>query len=438
MRAHLSLTLVKIRIMSGTSKTKAIHLVPMSELTLERTLPVDWRKASLVGRVMLPGVGPSVVIVDPNGDLLDVSHIFATTRDLFESESPAEAVRIAAFRGKKIGNASEIIANSSLRRADQPYLLSPLDFQEIEAAGVTFVESLVERMVEEAAMKEVPRDSDGGLNQTKLNEVRRKIRGEVEEIVGDADFSKIQPGSKAALEILRRMKELGMSTIYPQVGLGEEGEIFSKASPATSVGHGAQAGYSAGVSPWVNPEPEIVLIANSKGRIVGATNGNDVNDRGKEGKSSLLLHRAKVKKGSTVVGPFIRVFDEGFSLDSLRDTEVRLEVWRVDGSLKFEGSNKMGKISRKPEDIVAAAMDEEREHNDGVAVFLGTMTVPLKDDTGSVFTHEEGDIVRIGSPQLGYLTNVMLPANKVQGLEKGALDLARNLASRSLLVSNVS
>jgi fumarylacetoacetate (FAA) hydrolase family protein len=192
------------------------------------------------------------------------------------------------------------------------------------------------------------------------------------------------------------------------------------------------------VSPWVNPEPEIVLIANSKGRIVGATNGNDVNDRGKEGKSSLLLHRAKVKKGSTAVGPFIRVFDEGFSLDSLRDTEVGLEVWRVDGSLKFEGSNKMGKISRRPEDIVAAATDEEREHSDGVAVFLGTMTVPLKDDTGAVFTHEEGDIVRIGSPQLGYLTNVMLPANMVQGLEKGALDLARNLASRGLLVSNAS
>jgi fumarylacetoacetate (FAA) hydrolase family protein len=227
-----------------------------------------------------------------------------------------------------------------------------------------------------------------------------------------------------------------MSTIYPQVGLGAEGEIFSKATQVTSVGHGAQAGYSTGASPWVNPEPEVVLLANSRGKVVGATHGNDVNDRGKEGRSALLLHRAKVKKGSTAIGPFIRVFDEKFNLDSIRDTEVRLEVRRADGSLKFEGANKMGKISRRPEAIVAATTDDEREHPDGVAVFLGTMMVPLKDDKGAEFTHEEGDVVRIGSPQLGYLTNVMLPANNVHGLEQGALDLARNLARRGLLVAH--
>jgi fumarylacetoacetate (FAA) hydrolase family protein len=231
------------------------------------------------------------------------------------------------------------------------------------------------------------------------------------------------------------MKELDMSTIYPQVGLGAEGEIFSKATQVTSVGHGAQAWYSTGASSWVNPEPEVVLVANSEGKIVDATHGNDVNDRGKEGKSALLLHRAKVKKGSTAIGPFIRVFDEKFKLDSIRYTEVKLEVRRADGSLKFEGANNMGKISRKPEAIVAAATDDEREHPDGVAVFLGTMTVPLKDDKGAEFTHEEGDVVRVGSPQLGYLSNVMLPANKVQGLEKGALDLTRNLAARGLLVA---
>lgn len=404
-------------------------VVPADKMTVEHTLPSDWKDATLVGRVMLPNVGPAVVYVNSDGNVIDITNSYATTRDLFEQDDPAKEARVAARTGKTIGKVADVIANSSVRDPKKPFLLAPTDFQEIEAAGVTFVESMVERMVEEAAMKE------GGGSAT--DEVRTRIRGQVAEIVGTDDFSKIKPGSPQALQILAKMKELGMSTIYPTVGLDVEGEIFSKAVAGTAVGHGAQAGYSPveeGRKHWVNPEPEVVLFGNSKHKIVGAAHGNDVNDRGKEGHSALLLHRAKVKNGSTAIGPFVRLFDKDFTLEDVKKVEVSLEVTRQDGSVKFKGANNMAKISRQPESIMAAAMDHERQHHDGVAVFLGTMTVPLKDDKGQDFTHEEGDVVKMGSAKLGYLTNVMRSAEKVQGLEKGALDLARNLAGRDLLL----
>lgn len=409
-------------------------LVPLEKLVPEATLPEDWQQANLIGRVMLPGVGPAVVYVNDKGNVIDITRSYATTRDLLEEKDPAAAARTASRSGKTIGNIADILANSSVRDAKKPFMLAPNDFQSVEAAGVTFVESMVERMVEEAAMKEMKVKPGDTINQTQLEKVRERIRSEVKKLVGaDFDFSSIIPGSQEAEKILELMKEKGISTIYPQVGLGPEGEIFSKAEPCASVGHGGQAGYSS-VGGWTNPEPEVVLFANSKGKIVGAAHGNDVNDRAKEGKSALLLHKAKVKNGSTAIGPFIRLFDEKFGLEDVKNIQVQLEVNRSDGSLKYQGANNMAKISRKPEDIVAAAMDSERQHPDGLAIFLGTMTVPLKDDKGAVFTHEEGDVVRIGSNKLGYFTNVMRPAEKVQGLEPGALATARNLAGRGLLI----
>lgn len=398
--------------------------VPTDMMTAENCLPTDWQEACMVGRVMLPGVGPAVVFVREDGKVIDITKAYATTSDLFETENPAEEARRASFTGKPICTVEELMANSATRDASKPFLLSPADFQEIEAAGVTFVESLIERMVEESAMKE------GG----DVDAARARIRQEVIDIVGTEDFSQVVPGSEGALEILNRMREKGMSTLYPQVGLGPEGEVFSKAAPATAAGHGAVAGYSSEEQSWANPEPEVVLFASSKGKIVGAANGNDVNDRKKEGQSALLLHRAKVRNGSTTIGPFVRLFDDKFALPDIENIDVGLTVTRQDGSVKYQGSNNMAKISRKPADIVGAACDEEREHASGVAVFLGTMTVPLKDDKGQDFTHERGDIVRIGSDKLGYLINPMEQAKFVAPEEKGVAPLCRNLASRGLLL----
>jgi len=419
--------------MSTDASNAAVVLA--TEMTVEKTLPADWQQANLVGRVMLPGVGPAVVYVNADGNVIDITRSYATTRDLFEEADPAAEARRASLTGTNIGKVADILANSSARDKSKPYLLSPADFQEIEAAGVTFVQSLVERMVEEAAMKEIAPKSGEKIDQARLDEVRERIRGEVKELVGkDFDFSKIVPGSEQAETILRLMKEKGISTIYPQVGLGKRGELFSKASVGLSVGHGAQAGYSSH-GDWTNPEPEVVLFANSSGRVIGAAHGNDVNDRYTEGLSALYLHDAKVRNGSTAIGPFVRLFDNKFTLEDVKKTEVGLEVTAADGTVRFKGTNNMAKISRSPENIMAQATGPEHQRPDGLAVFLGTMTIPLKDEKGDTFTHKEGDVVRIGSPQLGYITNVMLPAEKVQGLEKGPLDLARNLAGRGVLTA---
>ncbi len=414
--------------------TTETFAVPADKMTAAATLPTDWQEATLIGRVMTKD-GPSVVFVREDGKVVDITKSYPTTTDLFEEEDPAAQARRAALTGQVIGNVDDIIANSSVRDPNKPYMLAPTDYQEIHAAGVTFTKSMIERIIEEAATLKAT-GPDGKIDDAKLDTLRDEINAQVQAIVGEGKkFSDVKPGSPEAIRILQEMLKQGISKHYPQVGLGEEGEEFCKA--VTAVGHGAQAGYTTpkeGIDSWVNPEPEVVLVANSKGKIVGAAAGNDGNDRDKEGRSLAYLYRAKVVNGSTVIGPFIRVFDKDFNLDSIRNTEVSLKVTRQDGSVKFEGKNRMGEMTREPKDIVAAAFDAERQHPEGLAIFLGTSIIPEKDDRGNKFTHEPGDIVTIGTPELGHFTNVMLPANRVQGLEQGPLARARNLAQRNLLL----
>ena len=386
--------------------------------TLLPVLPDDSASAALAGRVWRPDVaGPSVVAVR-NGDLLDVSSSFPTMRDLCEADAPAD--RLRAVGGERIGRVDDVLANTppDTRDPAKPWLLAPIDLQAIKAAGVTFVLSMIERVIEERAR--------GDLSAAAA------IRTEVNRLVGD-DLAKLQPGSAEAAQLKQVLIEQGAWSQYLEVGIGPDAEIFTKAQPMAAVGTGMDAGIHPNSS-WNNPEPEVVLAAASSGRIVAATLGNDVNLRDVEGRSALLLGKAKDNNASCSIGPFLRFFDTAFTLDDIRQTTVSLSVVGEDG-FRMEGASSIAKISRDPADLVAQTVNAHHRYPDGAVLFLGTMFAPVedRDAPGKGFTHKPGDIVTIAAPKLGRLVNRMMPTDRCEAWTFGAAALMRNLASCSLL-----
>ena len=381
-------------------------------------LPKDAAEATLVGRVWRPDVaGPSVVVLR-QGRLVDISAAFPTMRDLCEADEPARAAAAAA--GDDMGDAAPIIANSveATRDAKKPWLIAPNDLQAIKAAGVTFAVSLLERVIEEQARGQADRAV--------------AVRAEVEKAIGGA-VSNLVPGSPQADELKKLLQAKGLWSQYLEVGIGPDAEIFTKAPPMAAVGTGASVGLLA-KSSWNNPEPEVVLVVNSRGRIVGATLGNDVNLRDIEGRSALLLGKAKDNNASTAIGPFVRLFDSRFSLDHVRRADVRLTVEGRDG-FQLEGTSHMAEISRDPEDLAQQMLGPHHQYPDGAVLFLGTMFAPIKDRDapGAGFTHHEGDVVRISADALGELVNVVTTSDKAPPWTFGTGALMRNLARRGLL-----
>ena len=392
-------------------------------LTKNNTLPKDWRRAYLVGRVWAPGklAGPSPVAL-VGGELYDLSAFFPTTSELLNTDNPKKSIERAISLGAPtVSDLVGVIENTTYSNRDLRayYFLSPCDLQAIRACGVTFVSSMVERVIEEFAKG----DSDKAL------EIRKKIGS----VIG-SQISEVRPGSADAVRLRKVLIEQGLWSQYLEVGIGKDAEVFNKAQPLSSVGTGAQIGIRAD-SKWNNPEPELVLSVNRAGRIVGATLGNDVNLRDFEGRSALLLGKAKDNNASCSLGPFVRLLDDHFSFEELQKTLLRISVSGRDGYV-LNGVSDLKAISRSPAELVKQAINRAKQYPDGLVLFLGTQFAPVADRSlvGQGFTHKIGDIVSIRSDFLGGLINEVAHSDVAPPWTYGLSDLMRNLAARGLLI----
>jgi fumarylacetoacetate (FAA) hydrolase family protein len=372
----------------------------------------------LVGRVWNPTAeGPCTVRRD-GGTLTDITDAFPTMRDLCEAEDPAAAVR--AVTGPSLGSVDAVMANTppETRDISKPWLLPPVDLQALKAAGVTFATSMLERVIEERARG----------NPAAAAEIRASIGT----LIGD-DLSKLRAGSPEAMHLKQVLMEKGAWSQYLEVGIGPDAEIFTKSQIMAAVGHGMEAGLNK-ISTWNNPEPEVVVVVASTGKIVGAMLGNDVNLRDVEGRSALLLGKAKDNNASCSVGPMIRLFDASFTLDHVRTMQLTLRVEGEDGYV-LNGASNMSKISRDPADLVGQMIGPHHQYPDGAVLFLGTLFAPVedRDAPGKGFTHKLGDVVTVSSQELGTLANRMTTSDKAPPWTFGASHLFRNLARRGLL-----
>ncbi|AJP72236.1 fumarylacetoacetate hydrolase family protein [Sphingomonas hengshuiensis] len=366
-------------------------------------LPADHAQAILVGRVQRDA-GPCPVVVR-GGNVYDVSQSAPTVADLLE-------------RGDAATIAGELLcAADALGTPEGPQLLAPVDLQCIKACGVTFAVSAIERVIEERARGDSAKAAE--------------IRGELEAKVGSGIRS-VVPGSDDAASLKAALIDAGMWSQYLEVAIGPDAEVFTKAPVLSAIGWGGDIGIRSD-SDWNNPEPEVVLVVDRDGVPRGATLGNDVNLRDFEGRSALLLGKAKDNNASTSLGPFIRLFDDSFTMDDVRSAEVDLVIDGPEG-YRLTGTNKMSQISRDPEDLVRQTLSEH-QYPDGFALFLGTLFAPVqdRDHPGRGFTHKDGDVVAISTPKLGALVNRVTTSKAAAPWTFGIRDLMRNLAARGLL-----
>ena len=389
------------------------------KLRPEDCLPEDAERATLLGRAWVPGdhPGPSPVIIR-GADVLDISDTSPTMSELLNTESIEN--KMGDLNGTKIGDIDSLLENSAWHSQDKkhPYLLAPVDLQAVKACGVTFAQSMLERVIEERA-KGDPSAAQG-------------IRNDIQKVIG-LDLESIIPGSSEAEQLKEVLIKKDMWSQYLEVGIGPDAEVFTKAQPMSVMGIGAQIGILE-KSKWNNPEPEITLAVNARGKILGATLGNDVNLRDIEGRSALLLGKAKDNNASAAIGPFIRLFDENFSLNDVRMAELSLTVRGLD-QFTLHGRSSMSKISRDVADLVNETIGRHHQYPDGFCLMTGTLFAPSedRDKIGGGFTHKVGDLVQISTPTLGALVNEVELSENIKPWEFGAGALMKNLGARGLL-----
>lgn len=380
-------------------------------------LPANPDTAKLVGRVWRSDIdGPSVVILR-DGDLIDVSATYPTMTDLLDADVAAHFGSIA---GENLGPLDTFLhAPSEMKHGSaRNCLLAPCDLQALKACGVTFASSMIERVIDERTLGD----------PAKADEIRTRIG----ELIGGS-LSSIKAGSEEAAEVKRALESEGLWSQYLEVGIGPDAEVFTKSQPMSAVGHLAEVGINP-ISTWNNPEPEIVIAVGGSGNIRGATLGNDVNLRDVEGRSALLLGKAKDNNASCSVGPFIRLFDDAFTIADVESAQLSMKITGTDG-FEVSGASNMAEISRTPADLVAQTRNENHQYPDGFLLFTGTMFAPTQDrgKKGSGFTHKHGDVVEIGTPMLGTLTNTVTGSDKASPWTFGLRALMANLAKRGLL-----
>ncbi len=392
----------------------------MQAISAAALLPADSHHATLIGRVWrgAPVNGPCVVAVR-GGEVFDITAAAPTVADLLDSADPLALARDAA--GESLGPVLALLDNALLAQPESgvPLLLAPCDLQAIKACGVTFAVSLLERVIEEQAGGDAARAAE--------------LRGALQQTLG-ADLSALRPGSTAALNLKQELQKRGAWSQYMEVGIGPDAEVFTKSQPMSAVACGAAVGLHPD-SQWNNPEPEIVLAANSRGRVLGATLGNDVNLRDIEGRSALLLGKAKDNNGSCAIGPFIRLFDDAFTLDTIRNAEVTLLIEGADDGFRLDGASFMREISRDPLDLASQVCGDHHQYPDGFMLFLGTMFSPIqdRDAAGGGFTHHLGDRVTIATASLGALVNHVQRSDAIPAWTVGVRALYASLARRGLL-----
>ncbi len=381
--------------------------------------PIVPSEGVLVGRARVPGFDHPRIVTVRGDDVVDITAKAApTSRDVAEMADPAAYV--ASAPGKPIGSLHLLLANSWSGKTNlaEPSLLSPIDLQAVKAAGVTFVVSLLERVIEEQARGDKARADS--------------LRKDILTLVG-TDLSQLEPGSPAAMEVKKTLIARGVWSQYLEVGIGPDAEIFTKCQPMASVGYGADVGILP-ISEWNNPEPELVMVVASTGKIVGATLGNDVNLRDVEGRSALLLGKAKDNNASASLGPFIRLFDGKFTIETVKQADIALSVTGEDG-FELTGVSNLSQISRSPESLVGASIGRHHQYPDGFVLYTGTMFAPVKDrgGAGKGFTHKTGDVVSISTASLGTLSNTVRLATEAAPWTYGTSHLLRDLAKAGLL-----
>ena len=375
-------------------------------------LPEDAEQALLVGRVWDPGTGGPRPVRVHGQDVHDLFDVAPTVSALLERDDAAELV--AGVGGTPRWRLGDLVDASTARRTDEPHLLAPVDLQVLKACGVTFVDSMIERVIEERSQGDPGRAAA----------VRESLTGALH-----AGIDTVEPGTPEAERVKQVFVEQGMWSQYLEVGLGPDPEVFTKAPVLSSVGHGAQIGIP-GFSTWNNPEPELVLLVDSRGRVRGCTLGNDVNLRDVEGRSALLLGMAKDNTASSALGPFVRLFDGSFTLDAVREERITLRVEGADDGYLLEGENNVARLSRTFERLVQAAYGPHHQYPDGFALFTGTLFAPTqdRDAAGEGFTHKTGDRVTISSAHLGALSNEVAPTETVPRWDFGVGSLISYLA----------